>query len=93
MEREEAVNLLEGYIYRVRDLLSETEHSETVFREFSTEEERVAMRTLLEETAEWLLSIDAEVTTSMLRARKAALESVCLSLMIIHRDCVVLIRS
>jgi hypoxia up-regulated 1 len=77
-EREEAVNLLEGYIYRVRDILSETENDETVFKEFSTEEERVAIRTLLEETAEWLLSIDANVATSTLRAKKAALEYVSL---------------
>jgi len=76
VEREEAVNLLEGYIYRLRDILSEAEHGQTVFKEFSTEEERVALRTLLEETAEWLLTIDADVTTSTLRAKKAALEYV-----------------
>lgn len=79
-EREEAVNLLEGYIYRVRDILSEAENGETVFKEFSTEEERIGLRTLLEETAEWLLSIDVDVATSTLRAKKAALEYVYLRL-------------
>lgn len=72
--REEAVNLLEAYIYRLRDILAEAESGETIFKEFSTEEERVAIRTLLEETAEWLITIDLDVTTETLRAKKAALE-------------------
>jgi len=74
-ERAEAVNLLEAYIYRLRDILAEAESGESIFKEFSTEEERVAMRTLLEETAGWLLAIDTDVTTATLRAKKAALEA------------------
>ncbi|KAF8315850.1 HSP70-domain-containing protein [Clavulina sp. PMI_390] len=74
-ERAEAVNLLEGYIYRVRDLLSEAEASETEFKEFSTDDERHNFKTLLEETAEWLHEIDADVTTAILQAKKAALEA------------------
>lgn len=75
-EKAEAVNQLEAYIYRVRDILDEAETSETSFKEFSTEEERVAFRTLLEETADWMLNLDADATTAILRTKRAALECV-----------------
>lgn len=55
-------------------MLAEAEQTETEFKEFSTEEERVAFRALLEETAGWLLTIDSEVTTATLKAKIAALQ-------------------
>lgn len=75
-EKAEAINLLEGYVYRVRDLISEAESSETRFKEFSTEEERAHFKQLLEETADWLHVSGSEADTTTLRAKRQALEYV-----------------
>lgn len=72
--REEARNILEGYLYRMRDLLQED--GETPFRRCSKEAERQAMREKLEETFAWMHDHADDATTAELRERKAALEYV-----------------
>ncbi|EJD05176.1 actin-like ATPase domain-containing protein [Fomitiporia mediterranea MF3/22] len=62
---EEARNSLESYLYRLRDLLVESEHaydeeSESPFRKCSTEEERKVIEGNVDETLRWVGSEDAE---------------------------------
>ena len=70
--KEEARNTLEGYLYRVRDLLEE--EGETPFRKCSKEEERKAMSEKLEETFAWLHDEGEEAETKAYVDRRAALE-------------------
>jgi hypoxia up-regulated 1 len=51
--KEEARNSLEGYLYRVRDLL-DAQNPETPFKKCSQEAERAAIAEKLEETISWL---------------------------------------
>ncbi|KAF8335867.1 actin-like ATPase domain-containing protein [Cantharellus anzutake] len=51
---EEARNVLEGHIYRLKDLLAESAASVTPFAEFSTADERNKLLVLVEETSQWL---------------------------------------
>lgn len=75
-EKAEAINQLEAYVYRIRDLLIEAETTETQFKEFSSEEERVKFRTLLEETSEWMLDAGSDSTIEVLKSKRRALEYV-----------------
>lgn len=68
--REETMNQLEGYTYKVRDLL-EGEDFITV----STEEERTALQTLLSQTREWLEEDGADAPRDELSAKLKALKA------------------
>ena len=70
--KEEARNTLEGYLYRVRDLLDED--GETPFRKCSKDNEREAMATKLEETFSWLSDHGDDAKTNEYIERRSALE-------------------
>ncbi|SPO03521.1 related to stress protein ORP150 [Cephalotrichum gorgonifer] len=73
--REEAVNQLEGYTYKVRDLLDAED-----FVAASTEAERETLRALASETGDWLYDGGADAPrdelTKRLKALKALVEPV-----------------
>ncbi|THH27975.1 hypothetical protein EUX98_g6205 [Antrodiella citrinella] len=71
--REEARNSLEGYLYRVRDLLED--EPTTPFMKCSQEQERTAMREKMQETFEWLHEDGDDASTADYIAHRAALES------------------
>ncbi|TCD68568.1 lumenal Hsp70 protein [Steccherinum ochraceum] len=79
--KEEAHNSLEGYLYRMRDLLDD--ESLTPFRKCSQEQEREAMRVKLEETFHWLHEEGEDADTPVLISKRTALES--LERPVIHR--------
>ena len=68
--KEEARNALEGYLYRVRDLLDE--EGETPFRKCSKEEERQAMGEKLQEALAWLHDHGDEAETNAYIEQRAA---------------------
>lgn len=51
--REEARNLLEGFLYRLQSLLS-SEPDNTAIQDFATPKEKESLSKLLAETFEWL---------------------------------------
>jgi len=72
-KKEEARNTLEGYLYRLRDLLDE--HSkDTPFVQCSQESERRKIHEKLEESFEWLNEHGDVAETSQLLDRRHALE-------------------
>ncbi|KAJ9632023.1 lumenal Hsp70 protein [Taxawa tesnikishii (nom. ined.)] len=68
--REEALNVLEGYTYRVRDLLTDVS-----FESASTEAVREQLSSLLSSTSEWLYGEGATATTETLRGKLADLKA------------------
>lgn len=69
--KEEARNVLEGYVYRVRDLVEEE-----WFKKASKEEERNAITSKQRELSEWLNSPEGDkADTSALKLKKGSLES------------------
>ncbi|EGN94918.1 hypothetical protein SERLA73DRAFT_114391 [Serpula lacrymans var. lacrymans S7.3] len=82
LRREEARNSLEGYLYRVRDLLDD-EIPDTPFKKCSKQSERKAISEKLSETITWLHSEGDDAETSQLREKHNALET--LEKPIIHR--------
>ncbi|KDQ55911.1 hypothetical protein JAAARDRAFT_36678 [Jaapia argillacea MUCL 33604] len=80
--KEEARNLLESYLYRVRDLLEEG-GEQTPFMKCSKEEERRRIRQKLEETFGWLHDKADEAETWQLVEKRSTLES--LERPIVHR--------
>lgn len=70
--REEARNSLEGYLYRMRDLLEE--EGETPFRKCSKEDERKAMKDKLEQAFSWLHDHGDDASTDEYIQQRAALE-------------------
>lgn len=79
-KRAEAFNVLEAYVYKLRDLLNEEDYptsSQMTFREFSTAEERAALKPLVESTGEWLSTYEAtKADVAQLKEKKKALRSV-----------------
>lgn len=71
--REEARNSLEGYLYRVRDLL-EDDQADTPFIKCSQETERKAMEKKLQEAFAWLAEHDDDASTKDFIEQRAALE-------------------
>jgi hypoxia up-regulated 1 len=67
--REEARNVLEGYLYSVRDLVESA-----AFGEASKEAERQKITELQEQTTEWMWSEGDMAPTKDLREKKTALE-------------------
>lgn len=80
--KEEARNSLEGYLYRVRDLLDD-ENQETPFKKCSQEKERQAILAKLEEGFEWLHEHGDDAKTQQYIDQRAAIEN--LEKPIIHR--------
>ncbi|KAF7373516.1 Actin-like ATPase domain-containing protein [Mycena sanguinolenta] len=80
--KEEARNSLEGYLYRMRDLLDE-ENRDTPFKQCSQEEERKAIAAKLDESFEWLHDKGDVAETSQFLDKRNALET--LERPIIHR--------
>ncbi|KAJ8074780.1 lumenal Hsp70 protein [Marasmius tenuissimus] len=80
--KEEARNTLEGYLYRLRDLLDE-ENKDTPFKQCSQPSERSALLEKLEETFTWLHDKGDIAETSQLLDKRTSLEA--LERPIIHR--------
>jgi hypothetical protein len=64
---------LEGYLYRLQNLLS-PEASQKALHEFATAEERKQMTKLLDETFEWLADEAERADEATLRKKRADLE-------------------
>ncbi|KAL0578059.1 lumenal Hsp70 protein [Marasmius crinis-equi] len=80
--KEEARNALEGYLYRLRDLLDE-ENRDTPFKQCSQPSERTALSKKLDETFTWLHDKGDIAETSQLLDKRTSLEA--LERPIIHR--------
>lgn len=79
--REEAFNTLEGYLYKLRDLLDDG--PETPFMKCSKPSEREAISRKVADTSAWLHSEGESADTSTLLGKRRALES--LERPIVHR--------
>lgn len=73
-EREEAFNVLEGFLYRLRRLLSD-ESEDSPFTEFSTPEERAAIEKAVDEAMEWLDTEGAKAPAKALWGRRDLIEA------------------
>lgn len=71
-QNEDARNSLEGYLYRVRDLLSD-DNERAPFVKCSKESERKAISEKLEETFAWLSDEGEHADTSELVEKRGAL--------------------
>ncbi|GAA6001699.1 uncharacterized protein JCM10292_004998 [Rhodotorula paludigena] len=74
LAREEARNLLEAYVYRVRDLVDGGSRESDAFVAASTESERRAVKELQAKTDEWLWEESEQAETKALREKKRELE-------------------
>ena len=72
--KEEAYNMLEGYLYRLRDYLDGEPTSP--FKLYSKEEERKSLERKLEEALAWLSEHGEDAETRELWAQREALECV-----------------
>ncbi|KAH7100496.1 HSP70-domain-containing protein [Auriculariales sp. MPI-PUGE-AT-0066] len=70
----EARNVLEGYIYRLRDLVSGDKASP--FFEFSSESERKKLEDKLEEVSAWMADLGDTASTTELVEKKRSLEAI-----------------
>lgn len=75
--KEEARNNLEGYLYRVRDLLDDS-HQDTPFKKCSQESERKAIAEKVSETIAWLHDKGDLAETSQFWDKRNAVECVAL---------------
>lgn len=73
--KEEARNSLEGYLYRVRDLLDDS-HQDTPFKKCSQESERKAIAEKVSETIAWLHDKGDLAETSQFWDKRNAVECV-----------------
>jgi len=71
--REEAMNVLEGYLYRLRGMLSPDQEG-SIFFEFSTADERDKLQTGMRDTLAWLEEEGWQAETKELRKKREALE-------------------
>jgi hypoxia up-regulated 1 len=69
LQREEARNVLEAYIYKVRDLVEDV-----TFGESSQEHERKVIREKTEAANEWLWDEGESAATKELKAKKSEIE-------------------
>ncbi|BGP19879.1 hypothetical protein JCM10213_008647 [Rhodosporidiobolus nylandii] len=74
LAREEARNVLEAYVYRVRDLLDGGSAESEAFGAASIDSERKAVRDLLEKTGDWLWDEGEQAETKVLKEKKRELE-------------------
>ncbi|GAA5979281.1 hypothetical protein JCM11641_001981 [Rhodosporidiobolus odoratus] len=74
LAREEARNVLEAYVYRVRDLLDGGNLESEAFVAASIDSERKAVKDLLEKTGEWLWDDGEGAETKVLKEKKRELE-------------------
>ncbi|TXT07154.1 hypothetical protein VHUM_03324 [Vanrija humicola] len=73
--RAEARNMLEGYLYRLQNLLSDDAENRAI-HEFAKPSERKVLSKLVEETFEWLHDHAEEADVKTLLAKRTALETV-----------------
>ncbi|GAA5862012.1 hypothetical protein JCM3774_006140 [Rhodotorula dairenensis] len=74
LAREEARNVLEAYVYRVRDLVDGGSRESAAFLAASVDSERKAVRELQQKTAEWLFDEGESAGTKELKEKKRELE-------------------
>jgi hypoxia up-regulated 1 len=72
-EREEAYNNLEGFLYRLRRLLSD-DSEDSPFKHFSTPEERTMIEDAVNSAMEWLDGAGAHANAKELWAKRDAIE-------------------
>jgi hypoxia up-regulated 1 len=70
-QREEALNQLEGYTYKVRDLLEGDS-----FTEASTEKERTELAKIASEIGDWLYEDGADATKEVLKTKLKTLQDI-----------------
>ena len=75
--REETLNSLEAYLYRMRDLLDSADESNPFFK-CSKPDERTALEREVSQTLSWMHEDGDSATLADFRAKKAALECVIL---------------
>ncbi|KAK4983955.1 lumenal Hsp70 protein [Elasticomyces elasticus] len=68
--REEALNVLEGYTYKVRDLITDAG-----FKDASTDAQRTEISSMLSTTSEWLYSEGANAATDVLKGKLSDLKA------------------
>ncbi|WRT67203.1 uncharacterized protein IL334_004169 [Kwoniella shivajii] len=73
--REEARNLLEGYLYRLSGLLSPDSESKAL-HEYATKEERSKLQKSVDSAMEWLGDHAEEADEKTLRAKRADIEAI-----------------
>ena len=71
--RDEARNSLEGYLYRLRDLI-DPYNADTPFKKCSQESERRAISEKLDESFSWLFDMGDLAETSQLLDKRIVLE-------------------
>lgn len=73
MAREEARNLLEGYLYRLANLL-DPDTDNMALQEYSTPEEQDRLRQMKDEAFEWLLENAEGADEKALKEKRFAIE-------------------
>jgi hypoxia up-regulated 1 len=73
--REEARNMLEGYLYKLQNLLSGDEEEHKNLHAFSTKTERKRIKDLVDETLEWLHEHAEQATVHSLIGKREAIEA------------------
>lgn len=73
VQREQAYNLLEGFLYRLRDILGD---EESPFKEFAQPKEQTLLSDKLAVTLAWLNDEGDEASADVLFAKRAELECV-----------------
>ncbi|GMK59381.1 hypothetical protein CspeluHIS016_0703960 [Cutaneotrichosporon spelunceum] len=73
--REEARNMLEGYLYKLQNLLSDDEAEHKTLHIFSTKEERTGIKDLVGKTLEWLHEHADDATVHTLIKKREAIEA------------------
>ncbi|GAA6055037.1 hypothetical protein JCM3770_006706 [Rhodotorula araucariae] len=74
LARDEARNVLEAYVYKVRDLLDGASEQGAAFLAASVSAEREKVRELQSQTAEWLWEEGEDAETKVLKEKKRDLE-------------------
>ncbi|CAK9786928.1 actin-like ATPase domain-containing protein [Cutaneotrichosporon oleaginosum] len=73
--REEARNMLEGYLYKLQNILTGDEAEHKNLHAFSTKVERTRIKNLVDETLEWLHEHAEEATVHALIGKREAIEA------------------
>lgn len=73
VERGDAVNYLEGYLYRLRNMLS-PDATNKALHDFSSSHEKSALTTAVEEAFEWLAEHVEAAETAILHKKREAVE-------------------
>lgn len=73
--REEARNMLEGYLYKLQNMLDEDEEAHKNLHTFSTKQERDAIKNLVVSTLDWLHENAEDANVQTLIGKRTAIEA------------------